>query len=119
MKKRFLLIFLTLSLIMSVACANKEPTDTDSENTDNIEELEVSGGMKVDYAIRDEQEIFGDASKDEIDKIINEIFGKVSADEDYKNNIDSIIEEVFKVHGITDENNLDSAKSKIRISKAE
>lgn len=119
MKKRFLLIFLTLSLIMAVGCANEEPKDTNSQNTDNVEEVEVVGGTKIDYAIEDEQEIFGDASKDKIDEIVNEIFEKVSDDEKYENNIDSIIEEVFKDHGITDEDNLDSAKSKIRISKPE
>ena len=120
MKKRFLLILLTLSLIMAVGCANEEPADTNNQNTDNVEEVDVvGGGIKIDYPTQYEQEIFGDTSKDEISDIVDDLFEKVSDDEDYENNIDSIIEEVFKDHGITDEDNLDSAKSKIRISKPE
>ena len=41
MKKRFILILLTLSLIMAVGCANEEPADTNSQNTDNVEEIEI------------------------------------------------------------------------------
>lgn len=119
MKKRFLLIFLTLSLITAVGCTNEESTEITDQSTDNVEEVEVVGGTKIDYAIEDEQDIFGDTSKDEIDEITNEIFEKVSDDEDFNKNIDSIIEEVFKNHGITDEDNLDAAKSKLRISKPE
>lgn len=124
MKKRFLLMFLTLLLIMAAGCANEEPTDSTNQNTDNaevpeeVDEIEVvGGGTKIDYAIKDEEEIFGNISKEEIVEIVDEIFEKVSDDEDYENNIDSIIEEVFKNQGITDEDNLDAAKTKLRISK--
>ncbi|KTE90795.1 hypothetical protein AT727_23680 [Desulfitobacterium hafniense] len=109
MKKRFLLIFLTLVLIMAVGCANEEPAEITDQSTDSVEEVEVARGIKIDYDVEYEQEIFGDASKDEIYEIIDDIFEKVSDDEDYENNIDSIIEEVFKDHGITDEDNLDFA----------
>lgn len=119
MKKRFLLIFLALLLIMAVGCANEEPTEANDQSTDKVEEVEVVGGTKIDYPTQSEQEIFGDASKEEISDIVDELIEKVSDDEDYENNIDSIIEEVFKGYGITDKDNLDLAKSKIRVSKPE
>ena len=85
-----------------------EDTEITDQSTDSVEEVEVARGIKIDYDVEYEQEIFGDASKDEIYEIIDDIL-KSFDDEDYENNIDSIIEEVFKDHGITDEDNLDFA----------
>lgn len=89
------------------------------KEVDEIEVVEVLGGTKIDYAREDEQDIFGDISKKEIIEIVDEIFEMVSDDGDFEDNIDSIIEEVFKKHGITDEDNLDAARSKLNISKTE
>lgn len=53
MKKRFLLIFLILSLIMAVGCENEDLTGTTNQDTDNIEEIEDETGV-TPYTLSDE-----------------------------------------------------------------
>lgn len=114
--KKVLIFTISLILVISLVtgCDNSR-----SEAPEEVDEIEVVGGIKIHYAIEDEEDIFGNLQKEEIIEIIDEIFEKVSNDENFKDNVDSIIEKVFKQHGITDEDNLDAAKSKLKISKTE
>lgn len=117
--KKILILVISLILTISLLTGCDNSQSEEPEEVDEIEAVEVVGGTKIDYAREDEQDIFGDISKEEIIEIVDEIFEMVSNDEDFENNIDSIIEEVFKKHGIRDEDNLDAAKSKLKISKTE
>lgn len=117
--KKILILTISLILAMSLLTGCDNSQSKAPEEVDEIEVVEVVGGTKIDYAREDEAEIFGNLPREEIIEIVDEIFEKVSNDEDFENKIDSIIEEVFKNHNITDEDNLDAAKSKLNISKTE
>lgn len=118
---------MSLILIISlITVYNKTHEDRQLVNELEVNELEVNEvevievgadkGVGIGYARKYEEDIFGDLSKEEIDKIIDEIFEKVSKNDKYKENTDLAIEEVFKEYGITDENKLEAAKKRIVIS---
>jgi hypothetical protein len=119
--KKIFILTISLILVISLAtgCDNSqvEAPEIDSYEEVEVKEVEVGKGVKIEYAIKYEEDIFGGLSKEEINKIVDEIFEKVSKNDKYKENTDLAIEEVFKEYGITDEDKLDAAKSKLNISK--
>ncbi|OZV14071.1 hypothetical protein CIW83_01205 [Tissierella sp. P1] len=118
MKKLFILtISLMLIILLAIGCDNSQVDAPEIDSFEDIEEVIVEGGTKIEYAREYEEDIFGDLSIEEIEKIIDEIFKKVSKNDNSESNIGLIIEEVFKEYGITDEDKLNAAKSKITISK--
>lgn len=121
MKKIFILtISLILIILLATGCDNSQIAAPEIDSSEEVEEIErviTESGTKITYERQYEEDIFGDLSIKEIEKIIDEIFEKVSKNNDSEGNIDLIIEEVFKEYGITDEDKLNTAKSKITISK--
>lgn len=121
MKKKAILIVSLILIISLITVYNNTHEDRQLVNELEVNEVEVievgaDKGVGIGYARKYEEDIFGDLSKEEIDKIIDEIFEKVSKNDKYKENTDLAIEEVFKEYGITDENKLEAAKKRIVIS---
>jgi hypothetical protein len=117
MKKKFILIVSLILVISLLTGCDKTQEDIKLDEEIEVNEIEVENkGVKVEYPVEYEEDIFGDLSKEEINEIVDEIFEKISKSDKYKENIDLAIEEVFKEYGITDENNLQVAKDKIIIS---
>ncbi len=79
--------------------------------------IELGGAWSIGYSDSDKEAIFGDLNEGEINKIMDEIMNEVREDDDYEENKDLIIEEVFKANGITDPDKINAAKSKLIISK--
>lgn len=75
-----------------------------------------NGSLTIKWDVNIEKEIFGELSKEEITSLLTDIGAEVYEDENYENNLDSIIEKVFKEHGIDDSSKLDAAKSSIKVS---
>ena len=107
MKKIIMAIFFISILIISVGC----------ESSEIVEDEAPDEMIVVGYSGSFQEEIFGDLSREEIDKILNEISEEVRQDEEYEKNMDSIIEDVFKENGIEEEEKINTAKAKIEISK--
>lgn len=78
--------------------------------------ISKNGSLTIKWDINLEKEIFGELSKDEIGRLLSDIAAEVYDDEDYENNLDSIIEKVFREAGINDSSKLDTAKSSIKVS---
>ncbi|WP_313756911.1 hypothetical protein [Tissierella sp.] len=115
-KKAILIVLLILAISLITGCNRiQEDRQLDEEEV-VVKEIEDGKGVKIEYAIEYEEDIFGDLSKEEINEIIDGIFEKVSKNDRYKENTDLAIEEAFKEYGITDENKLEAAKNRIAIS---
>lgn len=78
--------------------------------------ISKKGSLTIKWDVNIEKEIFGELSKEEITSLLTDIGAEVYEDENYENNLDSIIEKVFKEHGIDDSSKLDAAKSSIKVS---
>lgn len=140
MKKRIsLLMGLILLVSLSVGCGKKDAEkpeiddnqqqveiedgkeneiDKDNGNTDedtNDSELEGSLEVRVEFKAEDQDEIFGDASSDVVNNIVDAIYDKILSDPKYADDTDLAIEDSFKENGITDEKNIKTAKEKITI----
>lgn len=114
-KKAILIVSLILTISLITGC-DKTQEDIQLDEEVVVKEVEAGKGVKIEYAIEYEEDIFGDLSKEEINEILDGIFEKVSKNDKYKENTDLAIEEVFKEYGITDENKLEAAKNRIVIS---
>lgn len=100
-------ILLISILILSVGCQTSKTVDDEV-----TEEMVVVG-----YSESHREEIFGDLNREEINEILDKVSEEIAQDEEYRKNIDSIIEKVFRENGIEDEDKINTAKTKIGISK--
>ncbi len=101
-------ILLISILVLSIGCENSK-AEVENSNKRTV---------VVGYSEDDSEDIFGDLSEEEIKDIIEKITNKVSEDDEYTiDKKDSIIEYTFKENDIKDENKINTAKSKLTISK--
>ena len=113
MKRIFLLVAVIVGVtLLTVGCNNSN----EEESLEGVTNTGF-GGIVVGYSIEDKEEIFGSLSTEEINGITENILDEVAKDKNYADNIDLIIEKVFKESGINDTEKLEAAKSKLTISK--
>ena len=80
-------------------------------------DIKLGKVFSIGYDVGDVEEIFGDLNQEEINKITEEIMNRIKKDKDYEKNKDLIIEQVFIENGITDQDKIKAAKSKLIITK--
>lgn len=109
MKRILLLVAVLVGIaLLTVGCNNSNEEEFE-------EDINTGGGIVVGYSAEDKEKIFGSLSTGEIDVIMNKISDAVAKDENYENNLDSIIEEAFKESGINDNEKLEAAKAKLTV----
>lgn len=109
MKRTLLLIvFLVCVASLSVGCDN-------SNEEESMEIKNTGGGVVIGYSAEDKEKIFGSLSNEEIGVIIEKISDEVAKDENYADNFDSIIVDIFKESGINDTDRLEEAKTRLAI----
>ena len=109
-------ILLLVAVIVGVALMTVGCNNTNKEEPQEVV-TNTGGGIVIGYSVEDKEKIFGSLNTEEIQNIIGKIRDEVEEDENYADNLDSIIEKVFKESGINDTEKLEAAKSKLTISK--
>lgn len=110
MKRIFLLAAVLVGVALLTVGCNKANEEEPLEGVNNN-----VAGLVIGYSSEDKEEIFGSLSIEEIGDVIGKITDEVAEDENYADNLDSIIEKAFKESGINDANRLEAAKAKITI----
>lgn len=123
MKRILILVAVLVGVaLLTVGCNNtnkEEPQEIQEDGQIEevvVKEVEAGKGVSIEYDIKYEEDIFGDLSKEQINEIVDGIFEKLSKNDEYKENTDLAIEEIFKEYGITDVNKLEAARNRILIS---